>query len=163
MENILFRYATLSLIHYTPNTTSSSSEQHETPKPRILKGCEYGKLHERYGGIAKVKDARTIGLIIGSMSYAAVLTNRTIQRLQSLLTVGKKACYTFLLGKLNEAKLCNFPEIDVFVLFTNEANLTIPPKTYPFPVITPYELEIGLGAREWDSTLLTNLGNYAIP
>ncbi len=56
------------------------------------------------------------------------------------------------MGRLNEAKLCNFPEIDIFCLVSNEDTSIIAPKTFPVPVITPWELELGLGAREWTSS-----------
>ena len=59
------------------------------------------------------------------------------------------------MGRLNEAKLCNFPEIDVFCLISNDDVALIKPKTFHKPVITPWELEIGLGAREWDGTFCT--------
>ena len=35
-------------------------------------------------------------------------------------------------------------------------------RTFPVPILTPYELEIGLGAREWDSCLITNY-EYTFP
>jgi Putative diphthamide synthesis protein len=48
------------------------------------------------------------------------------------------------MGRLNEAKLCNFPEIDVFCLVSNEDHSMIKPKTFHVPVVTPYELELGI-------------------
>ena len=59
------------------------------------------------------------------------------------------------MGRLNEAKLCNFPEIDIFCLISNDDVALIKPKTFHKPVITPWELEVGLGAREWDGTFCT--------
>jgi len=31
-------------------------------------------------------------------------------------------------------------------------------RTFHKPVVTPFELELGLGAREWSSTFSTDLG-----
>ena len=82
-------------------------------------------------------------------------TKDILHRLETLILTAKKSSYVFVMGRLNEAKLCNFPEIDVFCLISNDDVALIKPKTFHKPVITPWELEIGLGAREWDGTFYT--------
>lgn len=108
------------------------------------------------------------------------MTNDLLNRLQRLILAGGKKYYTFVMGRLNEAKLCNFPEIDVYCLISNEDHSIIKPKTFHVPVVTPYELELGkywafhlfvfflcrvynfyivslgLGAHEWSSRYLTS-------
>jgi len=101
-----------------------------------------------------VKDASVIGIIVGSMGLTADSTNHLLKRLQTLIYHSGKKHYTFVMGRLNEAKLCNFPEIDVYCLISNEDQALIPPKTFHVPVVTPYELELGLGAHEWKSSYL---------
>ena len=57
----------------------------------------------------------------------------------------------FLVGKINAAKLLNFPEIDVFVLVACPENSLLDSKALFKPVVTPFELELALcEGREWD-------------
>ena len=55
-------------------------------------------------------------------------TQTILKRLQILIKTAGKKCYTFAMGRLNEAKLSNFPEIDIFCLISNDDNALIPPK-----------------------------------
>lgn len=92
------------------------------------RGAESMELMERFGGIERVKKAKIIGLLIGSMGYETNLTNDIIQRLEKLIVAAGKNFYSFVMGRINEAKLCNFPEIDVYCLIANEDIAVIKPK-----------------------------------
>lgn len=78
---------------------------------QILKGCESREFRERYGGLLRVKDAEIIGIIVGSMGLNGDVTQAIVSRLQCLIKAAKKNSYVFVMGRLNEAKLCNFPEV----------------------------------------------------
>lgn len=52
------------------------------------------------------------------MGLTGSITNDLTHRLKELITAAGKKYYTFVMGRLNEAKLCNFPEIDGALLFT---------------------------------------------
>jgi diphthamide biosynthesis protein 2 len=63
-----------------------------------------------------------------------------------------KSCYTFAVGKINQAKLANFGEIDCFVLVAcGENSLLDNERDLHVPVITPLELDIALGHVDWGS------------
>jgi diphthamide biosynthesis protein 2 len=66
--------------------------------------------------------------------------------------------YTFVVGKLNPAKLANFPEIDCYVIIAcPENSLQIDVKEFYRPVITPFELEVALNiARTWTGNYITD-------
>jgi diphthamide biosynthesis protein 2 len=128
-------------------------------KLESFRGDQTIEFRERYGGVSKVKDANIIGIIIGSMGLTAELTNGIVRRLQLLIEAAGKRHYCFVMGRLTEAKLCNFPEIDLFCLISNDDCTNIKPKTFHVPVITPYELELGLGAREWQSSYTTDIAS----
>ena len=51
-----------------------------------------------------------------------------IYRLQALIKEAGKKLYTFSMGRLNEAKLSNFPEVDLFCLIGNDDTSLIPAK-----------------------------------
>lgn len=57
---------------------------------------------------------------------------------------------------LANAALC-FAQVDVFCIISTEDMSTIKPKTFHVPVVTVFELEVGLGARPWDAMLINNL------
>jgi diphthamide biosynthesis protein 2 len=54
---------------------------------------------------------------LGVAEYMDVLT-----RIKEMLTLAGKKYYTFVMGKLNPAKLANFMEIDVFVVIACPEN-----------------------------------------
>lgn len=101
LNRILLQYSNLPLLHYSPFTQSIAA----------LRGGECKQLYERYGGIAKVKDCQTFGIIVGSMGISADLAKAVVSRLQTLLSAAGKKFYTFVMGRINEAKLGNFPEV----------------------------------------------------
>ncbi len=96
---------------------------------------------------------------MGSMGLSGLVTNSIITRLRTLLEASRRQCIVITMGRINENKLANFPEIDVFCLIANDDVAIIPARTFHVPVITPWELEIGLGARDWDSTYRVDLGS----
>jgi diphthamide biosynthesis protein 2 len=104
MENILLRLTGITFYHYNPVEELLQKYQ----------GNQTRQLMERYGGIEKVRKAKIIGLLIGSMGYDSVLTNGIINRLEILIKTAGKYFYTFVMGRINEAKLCNFPEVRNF-------------------------------------------------
>jgi len=87
---------------------------------------------ERYGGIAKVKDSKIIGILVGSMGLTGDLMKNVVNRLKLLINAAGKSYYFLVMGRINESKLCNFPDIDIFVLISNETEI-IKPKTFHVP------------------------------
>ena len=79
---------------------------------KSIKGCETREFRERYGGLLRVKDAQIIGIIVGSMGLSGPVTQAILLRLETLIAAAKKNSYVFIMGRLNEAKLCNFPEVN---------------------------------------------------
>jgi len=148
MVDIMLRLSSSHVIHYSPV---------ERITCKVLGSCSK-PFHERYGGVAKVKESQIIGLLVGSMGLTATLIQRLLDRLQTLILAANKRYYTFVMGRLNEAKLCNFPEVDVYCFISNHDTARIPPKTFHAPVITPFELELGLGSQEWSSMYSTDYG-----
>lgn len=145
-DNILLHLSQHALLAYSPR---SRAVVH-------IKGAETKVFRQRYLGVQAVSAAKIVGIIIGSMGLTGESTRDIIRRLQQLLEAAGKRHYSFVMGRLNEAKICNFPEIDLFCFVSNEDVSVIPPKTFDRPVITPWELELGLGAREWESSYQLN-------
>jgi len=137
----------------------SSTISAYSPSSRSLvtaRGEDSRVFRERYGGVSRVKAAKVVGLIVGSMGLTGANTRELIARLQVLAATAHKKTYTFIMGRLNEAKLCNFPEVDLFVFISNEDVSVISPKTFHVPVLTPWEFEVGIGARPWSSCYMVS-------
>ena len=116
--NILLRVSENTVLHYSTNTSTSTSADANansyatgTNVVRVLKGTESREFRERYGGVLRVKDAHIVGIIVGSMGLTGELTKDIVHRLETLITAAHKKFYCFVMGRLNEAKLCNFPEV----------------------------------------------------
>ncbi|GIY74167.1 2-(3-amino-3-carboxypropyl)histidine synthase subunit 2 [Caerostris darwini] len=126
-------------------------------------------LKRRYYYIEKAKDANIIGILVGTvgiLKYIDIITH-----LKELIKRAGKKSYTLVVGKLNNAKLANFAEIEVFVNVACVESSLIESRDFYQSIVTPYELEIALNqAREWTgnyiadfSELLPGAVNYVPP
>ena len=80
-----------------------------------------------------------------------------INRLKELLRKSGKKHYTFVVGKLNVAKLANFMEIDMYVLVSCYENSLLDSSDFYRPIITPYELELACNPeRQWHGAIVTD-------
>ena len=95
LVNILLRLSQHTVLHYSPAEQSV----------RTVQGCLSREFKERYGGVVRVRDASIIGIIVGSMGLTGDLTRDVLHRLQTLILAAGKRFYTFVMGRLNEAKL----------------------------------------------------------
>lgn len=145
LDSVALQTGQVSILHY-----SNASKV-----CRAMRGEDSRSFRERFGGVARVEQSKVVGIIVGSMGLTGESTRGIVARLQTLCEAAGRKTYVFIMGRLNEAKLCNFPEIQVFCLVSNEDTSVIAPKTFPVPVITPWELELGLGAREWGSSYVS--------
>ena len=68
----------------------------------------------RYAVVQKARDADVFGILVGTLGVAQYLP--LIARLRGMLARAQKKSYTLTVGKLNPAKLANFPDVGAFVL-----------------------------------------------
>ncbi|XP_074642007.1 2-(3-amino-3-carboxypropyl)histidine synthase subunit 2-like [Tubulanus polymorphus] len=105
-------------------------------------------LMRRMCTIEKIKDAKIVGIAVGTLGVSDYQS--IINHLQTVLKQAGKRSYTFVLGKLNVAKMANFLEIDAFVLVACAENSLIDSKEFYRPIATPYEVELACNRnREW--------------
>lgn len=126
--------------------------------------------------IEKVKDARAIGILVGTLGIKNYLD--AIDRIKYLtkargklthffkifffmliknyIIAGKKS-YILAVGKPNVAKLANFPEIDIFVsVACSENSLLKDFKEFYKPIVSLFEVEVALGNRPWSSEYIAD-------
>ncbi|CAL4118257.1 unnamed protein product, partial [Meganyctiphanes norvegica] len=104
------------------------------------------------------KDSEIIGILVGTLGVADY--RNIINRIKTIIkSVGKKS-YTFVVGKPNEPKLANIPEVDVFVYVSCPETSIVERQTDPAlyrKLITPWELEVALlGDQEWSLNFETD-------
>lgn len=64
-----------------------------------------------------------------------------VERLKHLLQRVKKPYTTLVVGRINEAKLMNLPDLDAFVLVACPQTSVFDDPNLLIPIITPFELE----------------------
>ena len=106
LSGIYMRLGDRNVMSYSPQNQSIC----------VKKGSDLRQFNERYGGVSKVREAKIIGIIIGSMGLTEELTRNIIDRLKKLIHAAKKSYYVLVMGRLHEAKLHNFPQVDVYCL-----------------------------------------------
>ncbi|KAF9149870.1 Diphthamide biosynthesis protein 2 [Linnemannia schmuckeri] len=146
---------TLSNIMMTHSKCETYSYNPEKKQGRFESAQVNKALMRRYFLVQKAKDADVIGIAVGTLGVASYMT--MIQHLKALIESKGKKAYTFVMGKLNVAKMANFMEIDCFVYVACPENSLIDSKEFYRPIVTPYELEIALSkSREWMGDYVTN-------
>ncbi|KAI8053998.1 putative diphthamide synthesis protein-domain-containing protein [Syncephalis plumigaleata] len=146
---------TLTNLLMTHNKTQVHSFAPTTNAVRLESASVNRALMKRYYLVQKAKDAEVIGIVAGTLGVVSYM--QVIEHLKQTIRNAGKKFYFFSVGKLNVAKLANFPEIDVFVLVACPENSLIDGKDFYQPVITPFELELALvSGREWTGEFTVN-------
>eukprot|EP00551_Chaetoceros_affinis_P004640 CAMPEP_0203679988 /NCGR_PEP_ID=MMETSP0090-20130426/37724_1 /ASSEMBLY_ACC=CAM_ASM_001088 /TAXON_ID=426623 /ORGANISM="Chaetoceros affinis, Strain CCMP159" /LENGTH=588 /DNA_ID=CAMNT_0050547859 /DNA_START=120 /DNA_END=1886 /DNA_ORIENTATION=- len=118
-------------------------------------------LNRRFYLTQKAQLASIVGILVGTLSQDRFRTVISSVR-QKILDSGR-ACYTFVVGKINVAKLANFAEIECFVLIScGETSVLQDEREFHLPVITPAELDIVLGEKVWggSDSCNTDFGDF---
>lgn len=112
-------------------------------------------LMRRYYGIERARDAKVVGVLVGTLGVLDYLS--IIQQLKETLLRAGKRSYMFAMGKLNVAKLANFLEVDVFVLVACPQNSLLDSSQFYKPVVTPFEMEVACNrGRGWAEEYVTD-------
>ena len=147
MTNLIYNFQSGQFFSYNPSTREGRRENVNVNK--LLK--------KRYFMVEKAKDAKIVGILIGTLGVANY--SDMLNRLKVLTKKAGKKSYVFIVGKINVAKLANFMEIDVFVLIACSENTLLDSSEFYKPVITPYEMELACNTeREWTGEYPTDFG-----
>lgn len=123
---------------------SLTTDKVEASNPNDSVGNDVQRLlRKRYGQLSKLKDAERIGVVAGTLGTSG--NTNVIDRCVRIIEHCQKRAYVTVIGKLNVAKLANFPDIDAFVLVACPQNTIVDnTKDYLQPIVTPLELEAAL-------------------
>ena len=115
---------------------------HEPDLVEVIKASSSRSLSRRYALLTSVSTVPIFGILINTLSvqnYQAIAKRVRDQ----ILASGKKS-YTFVVGKLNAAKIANFAEIGAWVVIGCWESSLIDSKEFWKPIITPFELTLAL-------------------
>ncbi|CEO97158.1 unnamed protein product (mitochondrion) [Plasmodiophora brassicae] len=124
------------MLSYDPETVTLS-EMSPTRRKALLRRRRYL--------IDKTKDARTIGIVVGTLSVGGYLD--VLRHLKCIIKDSGRRSYTFAVGKPNVPKLANFPDIDIFVHVACPLSSIIDSTDYYRDVVTAVEADIALNPK----------------
>ncbi len=128
------------VIAVDPYTQEVKTEELEELKDMVLR--------QRYGAIARSKDAQVFGILVGLKQGQQRID--LAYELQKMLTKKHKQSYVIALDAFSPAHLQSFTTIDCFVSTACPRIAIDDYLQYKTPIITPIELEIVLGLKSWD-------------
>ncbi|KAM3914328.1 2-(3-amino-3-carboxypropyl)histidine synthase subunit 2 [Leptodactylus fuscus] len=145
LSNLLLTWPRCTFYSFNPATNESRRE-----------GVHVNRaLMKRFYLIEKARDAQVVGILVGTLGVSDYLS--ALSHLKSLIHRAGKKSYLLSMGKLNPAKLANFPEIDIFVLVACPENSLLDSSDFYRPIITPDEMEVACNpAREWGGQCITD-------
>jgi len=105
-------------------------------------------LRQRYGAIARSKDAKVFGILVGTKigQQRMELANK----IKEMLDSKQKKSYILASNFFNPTNLETYRDIDCFVSTACPRIAIDDYMRYKIPIITPVELEILLGLKKWE-------------
>lgn len=99
-------------------------------------------LSRRYALITSVSTVPIFGILINTLSVKNYI--HIVEHVKSQILAAGKKSYTFVVGKINPAKVANFSEIGAWVVIGCWESSLIESKDFWKPVLTPFELDLAL-------------------
>ncbi|KAL9137547.1 MAG: hypothetical protein Q9175_001233 [Cornicularia normoerica] len=99
-------------------------------------------LNRRYALLTSVSTASVFGILINTLSVKNYL--HIVEYVKSQIRAAGKKSYTFVVGKVNAAKVANFSEIGAWVVIGCWESSLIDSKDFWKPMLTPFELGLAL-------------------
>ncbi|KAL8924635.1 MAG: hypothetical protein Q9208_003950 [Pyrenodesmia sp. 3 TL-2023] len=103
-------------------------------------------LRRRYALLTSVSTVPIFGILINTLSVKNYL--HIVDHVQSSISAAGKKSYTFVVGKINAAKVANFSEIGAWVVIGCWESSLVDSKDFWKPILTPFELELALASDE---------------
>ena len=125
--------ATTTLLTYSFQTSQSYLFTPSTSHLQLSSPQTNTALRRRYVAVQKARDAGSVGILIGTLGKGGYLKLISMLR-KRVLEAGKKP-YLLALGKINEAKVANFAECDVFCMVACPES-TVVDSRVPLPSFT---------------------------
>jgi diphthamide biosynthesis protein 2 len=121
-----------------PASSPSSSE--------VVRSNTSMQLRRRYALLTRLTTTPIIGILINTLSVKNYLAS--IDGLKKLIDGSGKKSYTFVVGKVNAAKMANFGEVGGWVVVGCWESSLVESSEFYAPVVTPFELSLALESDE---------------
>jgi diphthamide biosynthesis protein 2 len=144
----------VSRVHILPTNNSAGKAS-----PLALQTNTIAALRRRYALLIKVATAPIIGILINTLSVKNYMT--ALSHCQDLIAAAGKKSYTFVVGKLNAAKIANFSEVEGWVVIGCWESSLIESSDFYRPIVTPFELEMAMmndKERVWGGEWVSDFG-----
>ncbi|RMF91593.1 MAG: diphthamide biosynthesis enzyme Dph2 [Methanobacteriota archaeon] len=123
---------------------------------RDMDGLKDAMLRRRFAQIAKAKEAKSFGIVVGEKQGQRRLGLAT-RLLKTLEEHGRRG-YLISLREITPDALLPFRHMDAFVNTACPRVTVDDAERYPKPLLTPVELEIVLGTGEWEDYEMDEIG-----
>lgn len=140
---VLTLYSRVGQFVVYPTTSTTSSKAHILDSTQMI-------LRRRYALLSHLATVPIIGILINTLSIRSYLS--TLSSLTALLQEHGKKHYTFVVGKVNAAKMANFAEIGGWVVVGCWEGSLFDSSTeagFFTGVVTPFELGLALRGEGW--------------
>lgn len=94
--------------------------------------------------VEKLKDAKIVAIVVATLGIKNYLN--IITSLKSTLRKVNKKTYTLCVGKINPAKLANFPEMDALVVIACPESEIFESRDFLKPLLLPYEVDLAFNS-----------------
>ena len=114
-------------------------------------------LRRRYALLTSASTVSVFGILINTLSVKNYL--HIVEHVNSQISAAGKKSYTFVVGKVNAAKVANFSEIGAWVVIGCWESSLIESKDFWKPMLTPFELEQALkgdSERVWNGKWISD-------
>jgi diphthamide biosynthesis protein 2 len=121
-----------------------------TPPGKALQSNTAMALRRRYALLTSLSTCSIFGILINTLSVKNYL--QTVADIKDMIERARKKSYTFVVGKVNAAKIANFSEIGGWIVIGCWESSLIESAEFYRPIITPFELSLCLqsdGERIW--------------
>ena len=105
-------------------------------------------LRQRYGAIARSKDAKTFGMLVGAKKGQQRI--KLAYELKKMLESKQKKTYIITVDFFSPTVLESYKDVDCFVSTACPRIAIDDYMQYKIPILTPIELDILLGVKNWD-------------
>ncbi|KAF2139399.1 uncharacterized protein K452DRAFT_360626 [Aplosporella prunicola CBS 121167] len=119
----------------------------DTAKPtQTLLASSARTLSRRYALLTRLTTVPVFGILINTLSVANYM--HVLSHVKEQIEAAGKKSYTFVVGKVNAAKVANFSEVEGWVVIGCWESSLIESKDFWKPIITPFELSLALKSDE---------------
>ncbi|OCL09425.1 diphthamide biosynthesis protein [Glonium stellatum] len=119
-----------------------STDYTSSGPPKALLASSAMTLRRRYALLTSLSTVSVFGILINTLSVKNYM--HILDHVKGMIAAEGKKSYTFVVGKVNAAKVANFSEVGGWVVIGCWESSLIESKDFWKPIITPFELGLAL-------------------